>query len=87
LKICREQKSLFLTPKLPIPHVRTVGWPGTENAGFLKTALLDKSRVLNSKCPERLADGGGLEKDSCASMQIMGSTLEQFSKMKIMSLG
>jgi hypothetical protein len=31
-----------------------------------QNALLDKSRVLNSKCPKRFAGRGDLEKDSSA---------------------
>jgi hypothetical protein len=32
-----------------------VGWFGTEKTGSHKNALLDKSRVLNSKCPKHSA--------------------------------
>jgi hypothetical protein len=34
--------------------------------GFLKNALLNKSRVMNSKCPEHLL-GKGSKKESSAS--------------------
>jgi hypothetical protein len=34
--------------------------------GFLKNALLDESRALNSKCPEHFAWGGS-KKESSAS--------------------
>jgi hypothetical protein len=38
-----SQKTLLV----PIPHVRPIGWSGTENFGLLLNALLDVSRVLN----------------------------------------
>jgi hypothetical protein len=55
-----SQSLKFLGPKknlslVPIPHVRLVGRPGTEKIGSCKNALLDMSRVLNSKCPKHSA--------------------------------
>jgi hypothetical protein len=75
-----------LTPKLPNPHIQPVGWLGIEKNGFLKNTLLDKGRVLNSKCPEYLADKGVLKKIVVHTMQDMGSRLERLSQMKFMSL-
>ena len=48
-KIPWSQKKNLL---VPIPHVQPIGWSGTENFGLLLNALLDVSRVLNSKCPK-----------------------------------
>jgi hypothetical protein len=47
LENLQRAKVLVLDSKLPIPQVRPVGWPGTEKIGFLKNALLNKSRALN----------------------------------------
>jgi hypothetical protein len=55
-----------LTPDLPIPHILQVGWPGTEKNSFLKNALLNKSRVLNSKCPDH-SPWEGVKKKNSAS--------------------
>jgi hypothetical protein len=44
---------------LLILHVEQVGWPGTEKIILaLQNALLNKSRVLNSKCPEHFSGEG-----------------------------
>ncbi len=55
-KLCRMQSSrspnFLLVPTL---HVQPIGWPGTEKNWPLQYALLDESRVLNSKCPKRSA--------------------------------
>ncbi len=56
LENLQRTKVLVLDSKLPILHLRPVGWPGTEIFfGFFKNILLNKSRVLNSKCPEHFA--------------------------------
>jgi hypothetical protein len=55
LENLQRAKVLVLDSNIPIPHVLLVGWPGTEKNWLLKNALLDKSRVLNSKCPECFA--------------------------------
>jgi hypothetical protein len=55
LKILIRAKLSILDSKLPVLHVQLVGWPGTEKISFLKNALLNKSRTLNSKYPERFA--------------------------------
>ncbi len=55
-KIRRVQKFLGSKKMLSlvlIPHVRPIGWSGTEKNGLLQNVLLNKSRVLNSKCPKR----------------------------------
>ncbi len=49
-KISWFKKKLAL---VPIPHVRPIGWFGTEKFGLSQNALLNVSRVLNSKCPKR----------------------------------
>ncbi len=53
------QNEKILGPKknslVPIPHVRPIGWSGTENFGLLLNTLLNVSRVLNSKCPKQRA--------------------------------
>ncbi len=40
---------------VPIPHVWLIGWSGTEKFSLLLNALLNVSRVLNSKCPKQRA--------------------------------
>jgi hypothetical protein len=55
-----ESKSLG--PKLLLLltlHVRLVGWPGAEKNLALQNALLNESRVFNSKCPKHFAGVGG----------------------------
>jgi hypothetical protein len=60
------QKAKVLVPQLLL--VPIIGWPGTETKKWLlQNALLDKSRVLNSKCPKHFDERGGLEKESSAS--------------------
>ncbi len=48
----------ILVPKInslvPILHVQPIGWSGTEDFSLLLNALLNVSRVLNSKCPKKL---------------------------------
>jgi hypothetical protein len=56
LEDLQRAKILILDSNILILHVWLIGWPGTENNfGFLKHALLNESRVLNSKCPEHFA--------------------------------
>jgi hypothetical protein len=49
-KISWSQKKNLL---VPITHVQPIGWSGAEKFSLLQNALLDVSRVLNSKCPKQ----------------------------------
>jgi hypothetical protein len=61
LENLQRAKISILTSKLPILLIPPDEWPGTDKISFLKNTLLDKSRVLHSKCPGHFA-WGGLEK-------------------------
>ncbi len=53
------QNAKLLGPKknllVPVPYVRPIGWSGIEDFGILLNALLNVSRVLNSKRPKQRA--------------------------------
>jgi hypothetical protein len=66
---------------------RMAGWMAwSRKMSALQNALLKGNRVLNSKCPKLCFGGGVLKRRVVLPMQRMGSTLEQLSQMKIMSL-